>query len=374
MSNKVHRICFGLALASTAALLSCSTFRGESNVQEPPTPYPFSERRIFEGAVVHGKLWLRSGDDRVSDGLVSVDLVADTKINVFDRDVIDIERANGRLWVLRSVDGSPGNVTVLVSAPDGFKEIAKLAIPTNDAPIALSVSGERPVIMSERSAWLWSELRQDWDIVRLSGPISSPNDGTIGQISIGMPSNMHALYVGHNGGEFGGGLQRIDLVTGTITRIEKVDGREYPLGESLLSPRVTGIIADPANPDCVLVSIGLVHFVSSGNIARACGGNIDIAFENLFKSTFLGTREMTLSEAMYGIARGPGGSYWAMGILGLYEFRPNASAPIKHAIPEMMSIEGIAFSRAIPGIIVLRTDVNSKFSLSGDTPLVVSIE
>jgi hypothetical protein len=354
-------------------LSSCAKSPEAEDYLHPPVPYPFSDWRIAEGVFVDGKLWLRSGDNRISEGLVSLDLSTNTQTTQFERDVIDIERSGEHLWVLRTDSENRKVVTISVFEGGVFREFAGFALAMNDRPIALLVHDDQPVVLLAHSVRIWSKVRKVWDVKELRAELF---EDALDRVTVGMPTDMKYLYVGHNAGEFGGGLHRVDLTTGLAIRIERDDpGRKYPLEGPLVAPRVTSIITDPAKPSCVIVSVGLVHFISSGRIVRVCDDDVAVTFENIVEEeVFEQGRKEKLSEAIFSLTSGAGGRYWAVGILGLYEFIPGHDVPITHKIPELISVGRIRLSREVPGVIILRTDINAAVSLSGFTPLVVSAE
>lgn len=173
------------------------------------------------------------------------------------------------------------------------------------------------------------------------------------------PLDGHVLYVGFNAGEWGGRLQRVDLTTGAVHAIA--------LGPA---DPVTGVIHDPVDRRCVLVSIGLVHLVlSRGRILRVCGDQVAVRFEKPAVVELQGTQGRT--EAIFGLAAVRGG-YWAITGHALYRFGDDTLR--EYPLPRLGYAAGVWLSRELTGVVVVGTGVNWGVSTSGPTPLVVALE
>ena len=67
---------------------------------------------------------------------------------------------------------------------------------------------------------------------------------------------------------------------------------------------------------------------------------------------------------------GGGGLTWR----ALYLFSSDGKQQKEYALPKLVPVSGIYISRDLPGVIVVRTDVNWAVSTSGYTPLLVPLE
>jgi hypothetical protein len=80
------------------------------------------------------------------------------------------------------------------------------------------------------------------------------------------------------------------------------------------------------------------------------------------------------TEAFYGLAASAEGRFWAITDRALYRFDAAGTKEKEYPLPKLESVSGIHLSRALPGVIVLQTDLNWAVSTSGYTPLVVPLE
>jgi hypothetical protein len=80
------------------------------------------------------------------------------------------------------------------------------------------------------------------------------------------------------------------------------------------------------------------------------------------------------TEAFYGLAPSVDGGFWGITYRSLYLFDAAGNKNQEYTLPKLDSVSGIHLSRALPGVIVLQTDVNWAVSTSGYTPLVVPLE
>ncbi len=329
---------------------------------------PVLGERIAEGVVVGERLWLRGtmvSPKDSSGGLVSLRLSDQSKQVHFDQGVLDIEKAGQDLWVLRS--SKARELVVSVWTGHGFDDLGRFTHPKADTPIALFKSGRNPAVLSSRAIRELSADTHAWRMTPLRGELRS---GV--QITAASPGIGGSLYVGFNMGEWGGGLQRIDLQTGAVTNVERRDSKELCAGplNSDCDP-VTGVIADPQNRDCVLASVGLVHmFSSGGRILKICADSVTLAFEKPATGGIDGKQRMT--EAFYGLAPGTDTNFWAITWRALYQF--GSDGPKEYALPKCEAVSGIQLSRDLPGAIVVRTDLNWAVSTSGYTPLVIPLD
>ncbi|WP_144240778.1 hypothetical protein [Dyella japonica] len=151
-----------------------------------------------------------------------------------------------------------------------------------------------------------------------------------------------ALYVAINGGEWGGGLQRIDRLTGTVTPIERkgADICSGPLNGAC--DPVNGITAEPWNPRCLAVAVGLVHMMAHGRIVQVCGNDIRELYAkpyvSAFGAEFFRNAPSKETTPFFGLIAS-GGSLWAAGTDGLYRIDASGKATMR-PLPAFKTIGG----------------------------------
>jgi hypothetical protein len=329
--------------------------------------------RIATAVAFDGQLWLVGGTRRAPQpdwALVSYNLTTGARERAYSNGVAGLLPSGGRLWVLRRTTGDTYALEERVG--NGFTERAKFRASKQNPPITLAAIAGRPAVLQIRSLRIWDG--QNWIEQRLT-----PDQDAAplwGLASAAGPSDGSALYIGFNRGEWGGGMVRLDIKTGQIDAIESnapaASGfaGSGKLLNSALDP-VNAIIADPNRPSCVLAAIGLVHFESAGRILRVCGSEVSLVFEKLHHYQY-GDRDMSASEAFFGLYPS-GDGYWAISNGGIYKFG-KTDVPDLIALPKLETWNGLHLSRAVPGLIVMTTDVNWAMSLSGYTPIIVPAE
>lgn len=195
------------------------------------------------------------------------------------------------------------------------------------------------------------------------------------------------ILVGINAGEWGGGLRAIDRKTGRLTVIESNTMHTLCGGPlNTACDPVNGLVAEPGKPGCVLAAVGLVHFGPHGRIVEVCGEAVKrLYFRNLpCKEEKPGEVELGCTgelhdgemdmhtEAFFGLTPTKD-AVWAVGIDGLYKITPTGAVRFG-ALPEFKNYGGTWASFAIPGIVLVLTEINARKSLSGATPLIVPRE
>lgn len=79
-------------------------------------------------------------------------------------------------------------------------------------------------------------------------------------------------------------------------------------------------------------------------------------------------------EAFYRLAPAAEGSFWAITWRALYRFGVDGKKEREYALPKLMSVSGVYLSRELPGVLLVRTDVNWAVSTSGATPLIIPLQ
>ncbi len=284
-----------------------------------------------------------------------------------DTGVLDIKRIGTDLWVLRQSESSKQEYMLSVVKNGSLEDLGHFASSDEDEPITVINSGGTPAVLSEKSIHVFSQ-GGSWSSTRLKGQLRMG-----AQIAVATTSLGSSAYIGINRGEWGGGLQRIDLRTGEVASVERRDTKDMCGGplNSDCDP-VTGVIPDPQNEGCVLAAIGLVHFLSHGRILRVCGEQVSVIFENSETSEDNG-RNLKVTEAFYGLASADKG-FCAITPGSLYRFGADGNKQGRYPLPKLEPVSGVYMNRDLPGLIVVRTDVNWAVSLSGYTPLIVALD
>jgi hypothetical protein len=102
-----------------------------------------------------------------------------------------------------------------------------------------------------------------------------------------------------------------------------------------------------------------------------CGEQVSVLFENSENYEVNG-RKLQDTEAFYGLAAADGG-FWAIAPGTLYRFGDDGKNTGKYSLPTLKPASGVWMSRELPGVVVVRTDVNWAVSVSGYTPLVIAL-
>lgn len=305
-----------------------------------------------------------------SGGLVSFGISDNSRTVHFNAGLLDIAKSDHDLWILRKA-AEDRRFVVAVWRGNRFEDLSEFQLSAQDAPLALLRSADSPAVLSVQAVhYLASD--KTWHVVQLKGKIRSGVE-----VSVASPQEDDSIYVGINVGEWGGGLQRVDLRTGAVTEIERRDTKNLcdgPLNREC--DPVTGVIPDPQNRECVLASVGLVHLGhSNGRILRVCDSRVTLLSEILIPGDKnKSSTKWGCTEAFYGLAPSPDGGFWGITYRALYLFDATGNRKQEYTLPKLESVSGIHLSKVLPGVIVLQTDVNWAVSTSGYTPLVVPLE
>lgn len=325
---------------------------------EPMRPDQVSS--ITRAVFADGQLWLlsdagelsaiRPGDrQRVTQALTSP--VLDLCASAGQPQVV--VGGNDSAWEIRRRDGQTwSRVDSLASQGDSF-----VAADCGEGTVTL--------LTSERLIQLENGVKPRY--VRLAG-------GLPGGIVTAIHDEGTSLLVSVNGGEWGGGLRRIDKTTGAVTRVEQENGPETCSGP--LNPScdpVNGIATVPWNSRCVAVAVGLVHMLMEGRVVEVCGNKVRTLYAKAFTQSFwasLGKRRPPAeSIAFFGITAS-GGMLWAVGTDGFYRIDSSGNAAM-FSLPTFTTIGGIDVSFDNPQLVFVMTSANQRHSLSGNIPMMV---
>lgn len=228
----------------------------------PGTPAP-AHPRPTKAAFHDGLLYLRAADG----SLGVLGFTGGARSGPFSPGgVIDIHRTlDDRLWVLEQREG---DVRLWERIEGGFKPILQMAEPS--LMLAVSDLDGRPVLLAER-ALVFVDATGKLQRTLLDRRVER---GRVPLLAFAV-AEPGVAYVGTNDGEWGGALYRIPLFTGHVDQLPRVDPPGSPrVGWPALNyDPVTGLVQDPALPQCVLAGVGLRHMgMSVGRLLRVCGG------------------------------------------------------------------------------------------------------
>jgi len=322
---------------------------------------PGYDQRIAEGQYASGRIWLRTE----SGSLVSYAPDFTGRREHFDSGVAALRKANGVLWLVRVLSRGPGeNHTFVVTRWSGskFADQAAGKLVNDEAPLSLLFSGARPIVLTSGSLYRFEDGR--FLRTALNGKLR-----TGVQFFASVTGNGQHLYTGSNAGEWGGGVQRIDLETGQVLNVEQRDqGCDGPLNSDC-NP-VTGMAADMANPECVIVAIGLVHLGTDGRVVRLCTEQVQVLIER--KHQVQGwNRTFDESEAFYGVEPTPWG-FWTTTHGTLFRFRDGEIN--EYTRLRYLHKGELVRTRPYREFVVLSTAITASVAVGWYTPLVISLE
>ncbi len=321
---------------------------------------PVIGERITKGIAASGRLWLLGREKAFSDsgGLVSLGLTDSLRQVHFRRGVIDVVESGGKLWALRR---GPQDRQFIVSVWGGssFDDFSTVTVPkpAYDWPDissgTLLEGASLPSLLSGFAVYYLTPDRS-WRVVKLKRGFGRADSSTITRSG-------KSAYLGFDAGEFGGKLIRADL-----TGLSDED-------EHVLQSNVTALIPDAINQDCVIVALGLVHMsISEGGILRVCNSDVTTLFERKLSYNFFSDNH-TMMEAFYSLAPSSKNGFWAASKHAIYHFNAASHQDSKYSFPKLEAVGGIHLSKAVPDLIVVRSDVHWANSVSGYTPILVPL-
>jgi len=231
--------------------------------------------------------------------------------------------------------------------------------------LVLDCSGIEPILVAGNRVIMPVSGR----VVELTGNMSPHPAFVVSQVKDGM------LWLGFNSGEWGGGLYRVRLSDGTVDRPSHIDSAS-PCG-GRLNPDcdpVTGLAPDPADPKCMLATIGLVHMMSRGSVVQVCGNDVSVIYAKPYTLDpnwrWVGKvyEDNLGSVAFHSLAPArTGGRAFAVASDGVYRFvgltEPNFAPFLRQRIG--------AIDWSDPDYVLVRTQMNQRHSLSGGSYLLI---
>lgn len=250
------------------ALLLVVTFAGASaaQVRTDDDRHPVRTRTdpdlglaIIEGSATSEVLWLRGA----SRNIVRIDRRTGER-TVVASNVVDMLADGRHLWALIALNDNESVVRDLRQADPVERRIY-----FEGSPIALFATTSGPGVLTTTMVLLPAGER--WLRRRTAASLE-----LYGHVS---PLTGDALFVGYNKGEWGGGLRRVDVSTGTVSIVGTANEETCAGLLNLECDPVVGVVPDPERTDCVLVGVSLAHLGGrSGEVARVCGEIVTSVF------------------------------------------------------------------------------------------------
>jgi hypothetical protein len=320
--------------------------------------------RVGQALVFEGRLWLAGRVDVSSEpygGLASLDISKNVRVAHFREGVVALNQLGTTLAVLREL--APGEIVVSELRSGKFVNATSvLKMKAHELPLTLLSNAEENIVLTDEAVASWSKDARTWKRKPLKGKLRA---------SYGVPSTVMVrdhLYVGFNNGEWGGGLQRVNLASGSVTNIERRDDTQLCTGplNSSCDP-VTGLVQDPQKSDCVLASVGLAHLsLRIGRIVRVCDVRVEVMLENSLDED----SKWKQTEPINGLVAAQGGGLWMLSRNRLYLLDSDMRTVGEYA-PKLKRVLGVWLSRDVAGIVVLHTYLGSADYVQ---PMIVSVD
>ena len=302
--------------------------------------------------------------------------------------VVDVAAAgNGSAWIL-SVPTLPEGLEYNAALPPGSFTLSQYrngqieALPSvefaaNERPLMVAIRDGEPVLIGRTAAFIKAGGSTDWKKVEFDRTISDQlRDGDTSTL---ISSDGMTAFVGINLGEWGGGLVKVDLATGRVSRPDKrgPDLCDGPLNSDC--DPVTGIVPDSDDERCVIASIGLSHMLMHGRVLRVCPEGISVelsrplerpsqGIERSIRGAATGASISAMNtEAFFALIETSDGSIWAISPYAAY--RKEDAKWSRHALPDLKQRGSLEVSEELPGIVLLSSWRNARNSLSGPTPM-----
>ena len=324
---------------------------------------PGQEGAIIRAVFVDKTLWTLSDAGeifRISEAKHEL-----VKVSTEDP-ALDLWIKDGVPAIVTSPRGDDAPLTIRRWTGEEFRALAGIST-KQERLLGVSSSGEPATILTTRRVMevVGNTIRPrdvDWPRIR---PI-------LGVASI--LARKDDVLLGINSGEWGGGLARVDRRTGRVSYIES---RTRDLCGGALNgdcDPVNGIVPSPWNKDCVVIAIGLVHFLAHGRIDEVCGERVRELYSKAYyvKGLPLPATQgdkPAATVAFFGLAS-VRGQVLAVGLDGLYRLSEDGAALLT-PLPEFEKVGNIRVSFALQDVVLLLTEVNERRSISGSVPMLV---
>jgi len=319
----------------------CQTAADRAPASAPDPTAKYAEV-VVEAVGCGGNLWLRTRNNgNFPDSLWIIDPETGRLVDSIPGGVVDIHRSStGDAYALvrRSVNAGRTTLAVVKRVPSRFVDVGAFDI-GDAAPLGIGEDQKQPYVITDRNVY---ERASDgtWVTKALSPPLTQTYGA---EVTLGSPARGGSAYVGLNRGEWGGGLLRVDLRTGSATAVGAGD-------------TFTSIVADPRSPECVLAAAALEHMGSYGRVLQVCGAvtRVDIEKELSEVVQDAGTqRQIHWTEAFYSLLPERDG-YLAVTNQAIY--RVGVPGPAREPLPRVGSRGAFAFRRIQDGVFIVCRD------------------
>jgi hypothetical protein len=304
-------------------------------------------RDVRAGVASGGKLWISS-----FGALVAIEEATNVRKVEIPNGLVDVAKWKGEVWALRRRADLPApsptqsRYSIYVVKGSRMFELPPLLAATAEGPQGLAMSNAGPRLVGPTRLWTLDRNASRWRETRLRRDTPAAAKGVM---SLAATADGASIFVGWNAGEWGGRMERIDTASG--------------IGKSRQTQPVTGLTADPQHPGCVLAAYGLKHMgLTQGEVARVCGDTETVVLQHK-------TAGEGQAEPFFGIAA-EGELVWAVSSQALYRLSPKGQDSFP--IGDYVWLSDLKVTRPAPGAIVVLTDLNQHFSMSGSTPLVIA--
>jgi hypothetical protein len=335
----------------TCVLLLLVAFGSSVSSQNPePKPDPVLGSYISKVLYHDGRIWLLGGMNYSTDrhgGVVSFDLGGNARHTALESDIVSLTKAGEKLWALRR--HKKQTYALLELRKGRFHELGRYLLKLNENPAVLISRNQQPLLLTDKYLRLAPKGERDGDLLPLQGILRSSSYVTSTAL-------LHDrwLYIGFDIGEWGGGLQRIDLDTGTIDDIERRNNDGIcsgPLNKNC--DPVAGIIPNSDNAHCVMVSTGLAHLsIVKGAILRVCGETVFTLWPQSVIEGSLQSPTGTVDQ----LALASDGGFWALTSEAIHRFTATGELKQSFKIPKLRKHAGTYFSDAIQGLLVFSAE------------------
>ncbi len=314
----------------------------------PPTPEQSQrerDRSIKHAVWAAGRLWLLTDHGTLSS-VAPGERVRRVEPTPFPAAEICVK--GGAPVLLSGIDGSLSHLAGRSWSAMGHVDLG------GEHVRAISCSTRRIVVVTERGLAIDEGGRRRR--VALSAPVPGPVVRTV------LHDVGDTVLLGTAAGEWGGVLERIDAATGSVSQVPRLGGP------------INGVAPEPGRRGCLVATVGLVHFFPSGQIVEVCGDAVRRLYYKPYTMDTHWPADVPKlpfqTVPFYGLVQA-GDVVWIAGGDGLYAVV--AGRPIAfRKMPEFQQVDGVDVSFAIPGLAMVRTDIDAHVSLGGGAPLLAA--
>jgi hypothetical protein len=347
-------------LVVCALILSaiCCAFGAELEPDRPGQESSIT-RAVFAG----NRLWLLTDAGTLS----SIEEGSPDSIDAeLPEPVFDLWVQEGAPAILTGRRGGGGDWTLRLWAEGEWKTQAHIRT-RGDSLIGAAAYGGSTTLLTRHRLIEVSDHRQR------EVPVAWSNEWRLGGIASILVTRRSVL-VGINNGEWGGELKRVDRRTGAVSSIDsRLSGERCGQAPSPECDPVNAIVEEPGKRDCAVLAVGLVHMMTQGGIFEVCGNAVRALYTRPVRWDSAG-KAVPSSDAYSTLpffgASAVGQDLWAVGLDGIYKVGAGGAAMVT-PLPAFQRIGGVSVSFALPGVVLVLTDVNQRRSLSGSVPLMV---